>query len=142
MRRLKTTMLFSLAAVCLLSVFATGCNDKDGDSLATGEPSYVVPVPENKVADTVPGDELKGTVGDTLTYKDKVKVNFTAVREIDSIASADNGRVLLCEMSITNTSSEPLPVSFLTHFNMTVDGETQNIYSALATQQSNKYYRQ
>lgn len=144
MHRFKRSTAVLMAAACLFSAAsAVGCSEKDESSDDTTS-EYVVPVPakEDRVPEDSAGEQIDATVAETVNYKDKVTVSLNAVRELDAF-SGSSGRILFCEVTITNNTDQVLDLSYLTHFSLAADGSASEVgRSALANSQATKYYHE
>lgn len=145
--RMLTASLLA-AGLCCSAVLCTACGQngsqtgddrKNGDS--TGRSLYVPEVPESRVSEDEPGEELTGAIGDTIRLQDKLEVTLNQVVELDDIDKTQY-RVLLAEMTITNLSSEKIDCSTLTHFSIIIDGteQVEPLRDVQASVAGRKYY--
>lgn len=139
------------ALCCLASCTVTGCSDdqssNNGSSAQTEDPGvevYAPKVPENKIDENVPGSQIAAEPAKDVNYegeKGKVSVKLEKVIELDA-AKKEDKRVLLAEMTITNTGTEAIDCSELTHFTAKIDG-TENLNTVRdvkAAIDARKYY--
>ncbi len=116
------------AAVLLSAVSLCGCGES-GNAQNPDEPistAYAPSVPENPVADDAAGQVTSGKKGDTINYSDKVSVVINDIVELDT-KSGTGGRILLAEMTITNTGTEKIDCSIGTHFGLVADGGEESL---------------
>lgn len=140
-KKLRSAALLLLAAaLCTSSMLCTGCADKSSTETSERE-IYTPEVPESRVDENTPGEELNAVIGDTVNYNDKVDVTLNRVIELDDVNKMEY-RVLLAEITITNKSDKKIDCSTLTHFYTIIDGEespepVRDVQAAVAAR---KYY--
>lgn len=145
--RMMTACLLAVGLCCTAALCTACANTTDSDSVHSREDRdpdrsiYVPEVPESRVSEDVPGDELTGAIGETVQYQDKLEVTLDRVVELDAIDKSVY-RVLLAEMTISNRSSEKIDCSTLTHFSIIIDGEekTEPLRDVQASVPGRKYY--
>lgn len=141
----------TLAALCMLSPLAAGCNNDSSSSNTVPESTeYVVPVPapEDRISESVKGAVVDAQVGKPAEYnntekQEKLQVEVEAVKALDKFTNKDDNKteILFVEMNLTNNSGKVLDLSYLTHFSTDVDGTVTDVgHSALANSQATKYY--
>lgn len=144
--RVMTACLLA-AALCCAAALCTACGDSsqssgaENSSQGSEKSIYVPEVPESRVSEDEPGDELTGIQGETVQYQDKLEVTLDQVVELDDVDKM-NYRVLLAEITITNRASEKIDCSTLTHFSIIIDGEEQDepVRDVQASVPGRKYY--
>ena len=132
-----------LAAVLLAGVLSfslcvlTSCKGKESSNVEV----YTPYVPENKIDENAPGEELDTRIGETINYQDKVSVTLNQVIEFDSGNNGSN-RFFVAELSITNNSSGSIDCSSLTHFSSRIndDDDTSPVRNVNAAIFARKYY--
>lgn len=139
---LKRFLIRGCAVMMLLAASLsamTGCANNSGES--SQNLVYSPYVPENKVDENQPGEEKKSSVGKSLQYQSKVTASLDKIVEFDKCAT-QMLRFYVAQFTITNTSSDPLDCSALTHFNVRVGGEDDPELSSnvSALVYSRKYY--
>ncbi|MBR6107811.1 MAG: DUF4352 domain-containing protein [Oscillospiraceae bacterium] len=146
-------LLMTAAVVCTASVCLSGCSDNSGDNgkvkQAVSYPEdeyvsiYTPEVPDQPIDASVPGSDLEGKIGETIDYDGKVSVTLNKVVEIDDVNKLEL-RVLLCEMTIKNTSDSKIDCQNITHFRTIIDGneEFEPVKDVRAGITARKYYSQ
>ena len=117
----------TLAALCMLSPLAAGCNNDSSSNTVPESTEYVVPVPEYN----------------NTEKQEKLQVEVEAVKALDKFTNKNENKteILFVEMNLTNNSGKVLDLSYLTHFSTDVDGTVTDVgHSALANSQATKYY--
>lgn len=140
MRKLRSAAVILLAAaLCSTSVFCTGCGDKS--SSAREGSVYMPDVPDSRVDENTPGEEINAVIGETVNYADKVDVTLNKVVELDDVNKMVY-RVLLAEITIRNKTDAKIDCSTLTHFYTVIDGEkdTAPVRDVQAAVAGRKYY--
>ena len=130
--------LLLLAGVMSCSaVTLSGCKGSESSIVEV----YTPKVPENKIDESVPGEELDTAVGETINYQDKVTVTLNQVVEFDS-ASSDEARFFVAEMTITNNSNAAIDCSSLTHFSARINDsdDSSPVRNVNASIYARKYY--
>ena len=122
----RRTAAAILAGVLCLSL--AGCAAGSSGSDAPAESVYSPVVPQNPIAEDVPGENLGAEIGETVSYQEKVTASLNQVIELDD-TDKTKSRTLIAEMTITNNSDAAIDCSTLTHFSGRVNGE-----DALVTQ--------
>ena len=138
----------TIAALCMLSPLAAGCNNDSSSNALPETTEYVVPVPEDRISESVKGEVVDAQVGKPAEYnntekQEKLQVEVEAVKALDKFTNKDEKKteILFVEMNLTNNSGKVLDLSYLTHFSTDVDGEVTDVgHSALANSQATKYY--
>ena len=138
----------TIAALCMLSPLAAGCNNDSSSNALPETTEYVVPVPEGRISESVKGEVVDAQVGKPAEYnntekQEKLQVEVEAVKALDKFTNKDEKKteILFVEMNLTNNSGKVLDLSYLTHFSTDVDGEITDVgHSALANSQATKYY--
>ncbi|MCI5816392.1 DUF4352 domain-containing protein [Ruminococcus sp.] len=138
----------TIAALCMLSPLAAGCNNDSSSNALPETTEYVVPVPEDRISESVKGEVVDAQVGKPAEYnntekQEKLQVEVEAVKALDKFTNKDEKKteILFVEMNLTNNSGKVLDLSYLTHFSTDVDGEITDVgHSALANSQATKYY--
>ena len=138
----------TIAALCMLSPLAAGCNNDSSSNALPETTEYVVPVPEDRISESVKGEVVDAQVGKPAEYNntekhEKLQVEVEAVKALDKFTNKDEKKteILFVEMNLTNNSGKVLDLSYLTHFSTDVDGEITDVgHSALANSQATKYY--
>ena len=138
----------TIAALCMLSPLAAGCNNDSSSNALPETTEYVVPVPEDRISESVKGEVVDAQVGKPAEYnntekQEKLQVEVEAVKVLDKFTNKDEKKteILFVEMNLTNNSGKVLDLSYLTHFSTDVDGEVTDVgHSALANSQATKYY--
>lgn len=138
----------TIAALCMLSPLAAGCNNDSSSNALSETTEYVVPVPEDRISESVKGEVVDAQVGKPAEYnntekQEKLQVEVEAVKALDKFTNKDEKKteILFVEMNLTNNSGKVLDLSYLTHFSTDVDGEVTDVgHSALANSQATKYY--
>ena len=138
----------TIAALCMLSPLAAGCNNDSSSNALPETTEYVVPVPEDRISESVKGEVVDAQVGTPAEYnntekQEKLQVEVEAVKALDKFTNKDEKKteILFVEMNLTNNSGKVLDLSYLTHFSTDVDGEVTDVgHSALANSQATKYY--
>lgn len=138
----------TIAALCMLSPLAAGCNNDSSSNALPETTEYVVPVPEDRISESVKGEVVDAQVGKPAEYnntekQEKLQVEVEAVKVLDKFTNKDEKKteILFVEMNLTNNSGKVLDLSYLTHFSTDVDGEITDVgHSALANSQATKYY--
>ena len=138
----------TIAALCMLSPLAAGCNNDSSSNALPETTEYVVPVPEDRISESVKGEVVDAQVGKPAEYnntekQEKLQVEVEAVKALDKFTNKDEKKteILFVEMNMTNNSGKVLDLSYLTHFSTDVDGEITDVgHSALANSQATKYY--
>ena len=140
----------TLAALCMLSPLAAGCNNDSSSNTVPEGTEYVVPVPdpEDRISESVKGAVVDAQVGKPAEYnntekQEKLQVEVEAVKALDKFTNRDDNKteILFVEMNLTNNSGKILDLSYLTHFSTDVDGTVTDVgHSALANSQATKYY--
>ena len=138
----------TIAALCMLSPLAAGCNNDSSSNALPETTEYVVPVPEDRISESVKGEVVDAQVGKPAEYnntekQEKLQVEVEAVKALDKFTNKDEKKteILFVEMNLTINSGKVLDLSYLTHFSTDVDGEVTDVgHSALANSQATKYY--
>ena len=138
----------TIAALCMLSPLAAGCNNDSSSNALPETTEYVVPVPEDRIAESAKGEVVDAQVGKPAEYnntekQEKLQVEVEAVKALDEFTNKDEKKteILFVELNLTNNSGKVLDLSYLTHFSTDVDGEVTDVgHSALANSQATKYY--
>ena len=138
----------TIAALCMLSPLAAGCNNDSSSNALPETTEYVVPVPEDRISESVKGEVVDAQVGKPAEYnntekQEKLQVEVEAVKALDKFTNKDEKKteILFVEMNLTNNSGKVLDLSYLTHFSTDVDGEVTDVgHSSLANSQATKYY--
>lgn len=138
----------TIAALCMLSPLAAGCNNDSSSNALPETTEYVVPVPEDRISESVKGEVVDAQVGKPAEYnntekQEKLQVEVETVKALDKFTNKDEKKteILFVEMNLTNNSGKVLDLSYLTHFSTDVDGEVTDVgHSALANSQATKYY--
>ena len=138
----------TIAALCMLSPLAAGCNNDSSSNALPETTEYVVPVPEDRISESVKGEVVDAQVGKPAEYnntekQEKLQVEVEAVKALDKFTNKDEKKteILFVEMNLTNNSGKVLDLSYLTHISTDVDGEVTDVgHSALANSQATKYY--
>ncbi|MBQ6040787.1 MAG: DUF5067 domain-containing protein [Oscillospiraceae bacterium] len=146
--RQSTSLLLAAALCCSAALSLTGCaNNKntstpqnDGETVSY-ESAYTPEVPENPVAENVPGKEIKAEIGEELTYDNKLSIRLNQVIELDAVDKSQF-RVLLAEMTIVNNSDKKIDCQTLTHFAATIDDKSDDniVRDVTAGVLARKYY--
>ena len=132
----------------MLSPLAAGCNNDSSSNALPETTEYVVPVPEDRISESVKGEVVDAQVGKPAEYnntekQEQLQVEVEAVKALDKFTNKDEKKteILFVEMNLTNNSGKVLDLSYLTHFSTDVDGEITDVgHSALANSQATKYY--
>lgn len=150
MFRFRRSAAITLAALCMLSPLAAGCNNEESSNTVPQGTEYVVPVPEvkDRISESVKGEVVDAQVGKPAEYnntekQEKLQVEVEAVKAMDKFTNRDDSKteILFVEMNLTNNSGKALDLSYLTHFSTDVDGTVTDVgHSALANSQATKYY--
>ena len=119
----------TIAALCMLSPLAAGCNNDSSSNALPETTEYVVPVPEDRISESVKGEVVDAQVGKPAEYnntekQEKLQVEVEAVKALDKFTNKDEKKteILFVEMNLTNNSGKVLDLSYLTHFSTDVDG--------------------
>ncbi len=150
--RRAAALLLTAGICCSACVCLSGCSDNSGDSSVRHAVShneeefvsiYVPEVPDQPVDSSVPGESLEAGIGETLDYDGKVSVTLDKVVEVDDVNKVEM-RVLLCEMTIKNTSDAKIDCQNITHFRAIIDGneEFEPVKDVRAGITARKYYSQ
>lgn len=133
----RASALLLAAALCCSAFSLTGCAGSSSEETSI---AYAPKVPDSKVDASVPGDDLKSGIGETVSYQSKLTVTLDRVVELDSAATTEN-RMLCAELTVANNSGAAIDCSTLTHFTGRIDGEDapdiQNISAGIFAR---KYY--
>ncbi|WP_281527646.1 DUF4352 domain-containing protein [Ruminococcus champanellensis] len=150
MFQFRKSAAITLAALCMLSPLAAGCNNDSSSNTVPESTEYVVPVPapEDRISESVKGAVVDAQVGKPAEYnntekQEKLQVEVEAVKVLDKFTNKNENKteILFVEMNLTNNSGKALDLSYLTHFSTDVDGTVTDVgHSALANSQATKYY--
>lgn len=141
--RQYAAMVLAAALTCTAAFAATGCGSKTTSKQeeVSYESVYTPEVPENPLADDVPGNEQGAKIGEVVNFDNKLNVTLDRVIEIDDVNKAEY-RVLLCEMTVVNNTDKKIDCQTLTHFKMKIDGEivVNAVRDVSAAVVARKYY--
>ena len=78
----------TIAALCMLSPLAAGCNNDSSSNALPETTEYVVPVPEDRISESVKGEVVDAQVGKPAEYnntekQEKLQVEVEAVKALD-----------------------------------------------------------
>ncbi len=145
----RQAILLALTLTCSAAMLAGCANNTDRNTSSINDADrphhtvYSPTVPENRVDDDAPGQNIDAVIGEEVNYDNKITAKVNQVVEIDDVNKA-NGRTLLAEMTITNNSDAAIDCSTLTHFSLIIDDQEdieplRNVVSAII---GRKYYTQ
>ena len=141
--RQYAAMVLAASLTCTAAFAVTGCgkNAAKPDDDASYESVYTPEVPENPLADDVPGNEQSAKIGEVVNFDNKLTVTLDRAVEIDDVNKAEY-RVILCEMTVVNNTDKKIDCQTLTHFKMSIDGEivVNAVRDVSAAVVARKYY--
>lgn len=137
-RRGAALLLSGILSCCAAAITACG-----GDSAQSGsEVSVYMPsVPDSKVDENTPGEEIGVSIGKTVSYQDKVTVTLNKIVEFDGMGSTAS-RYFVAELTIENKTDTALDCSTLTHFTARLNGTEDSalVRDVTASVYARKYY--